>query len=203
MPVHSRKLFTPQSRFEVVAATADKPATLNGYACVWGEISTDPATRGFRARLSPGSASFTPLTHALFCHDYRYPLGDTVHGSLRLTNDDVGVRFEIDLPRTSYGSDVQSLVTDRRVRGMSFFMQTVTKYRETPDPDGLIIDVDAFTLNEITVTPTPSFDGTSVEIATTENDRTPATFAARTAHKLRATNARFQIAGATLPVRIV
>ena len=47
-------------------------------------------------------------------------LGTTAAGTLRLSQDDVGLRYEIDLPDTSTGRDVRALVARGDVQGASF-----------------------------------------------------------------------------------
>src|SRR4051794_26563374 len=115
-----RLVFNADARFSLKkadAATPGKIATLTGYAIVWNALSSDRG--GFKVRLLPGSAKFTPNVFALWHHDFSKPLADTASATLRITPDDFGVKVEIDLPDTSAGRDAEELVETKRVRGMS------------------------------------------------------------------------------------
>lgn len=102
--------FTRDSRFALKPADG-KPGTLSGYAIVWNALSTDRG--GYVVRLRPGSARPAATTFALYNHEYADPLGRLENGTLRIFNDDTGVRVEIDLPDTQAGRDVATLVPRR------------------------------------------------------------------------------------------
>lgn len=153
------------------AGSADK-VTLTGYAIVWNQLSDDRG--GFFVRFLPGSVHFADPTMALFHHDFRCVLGNTQNKSLRLTSDNTGVKVEIDLPATTQAADVATLVDGGYVNGMSFSMLyddvlvTTSKTENGQD----IMEVSAFTCDEVTVTAIPSFTATSIQV---QNDSgTPA-----------------------------
>src|SRR5206468_3228136 len=143
----------PPAATMAAGQVADEPqVTLEGYAMVWNTLSSDRG--GFRVRLLPGSAKFTPEVHALFHHDFRAILGATGNATLRLTSDDVGVKVEIDLPDTSTARDVAELVEDQYVRGMSFSMLYDPPVESSTKNEGgiEIMEVSSFTCDEVTVT---------------------------------------------------
>jgi HK97 family phage prohead protease len=153
---------SPIPRLAVLPAVEGKPVTLSGYALVFGVLSTDRG--GYRVRLLPGSPVFAAEVHALWNHEYRDVIGTTNNGTLRYSEDNVGVRVEIDLPNTNAGRDVAELVRRGDVRGMSFGIPDEPTYTETT-VDGLKVrDYSRFTVDEVTITPIPAFAQTIIGI---------------------------------------
>lgn len=133
--------------------------TLQGYAVVWGAISTPKD--GKRYYFEPKSIEFTPEVLALWHHDYGTPLASTGNGSLRIVQDAKGVAVEIDLLDTTAGSDTYANVKARLVRGMSFG-GFILDAQPTADPN--IYRVTRFIADEVTVTPRPAMIETSIEV---------------------------------------
>lgn len=158
----SRQAFIA-SQQDGAAGGSDK-TTLTGYAILWNQLSDDRG--GFFVRFLPGSVHFADPTMAIFHHDFRYVLGNTQNGSLRLLPDDTGVKVEIDLPATTQAADVATLVDGGYVGGMSFSMlYDDTLVTTTKTENGLeILEVSAFTCDEVTVTAIPSFSATSISV---------------------------------------
>ncbi|MFJ6617210.1 HK97 family phage prohead protease [Kitasatospora sp. NPDC091335] len=95
--------------------------TISGYAVRFNELSHDLG--GFRERIAP--AAWTPATDrsdvlATFNHNVDYVLGRRSSGTLRLTADASGIRYEIDVPNTQAGQDVAELIRRGDVVGSSF-----------------------------------------------------------------------------------
>jgi HK97 family phage prohead protease len=138
--------------------------TLMGYPILWNEISSDRG--GYSVRIPPAAAiNFAKPCFALFNHDFGAILGNTANGSLRLGQPDAtGIPVEIDLPDTNYGRDTAALVRDGYCQGMSFSMVNgFEKYAESKDATGKkIVDVSQFTCDDITITPIPAFDATTI-----------------------------------------
>gem|GEM_PF-4265943 len=61
-----------------------------------------------------------PKVIATFNHNENALLGSTDDGSLRLWHDRKGLHYELDLPETTTGRDVYTLVKSKRLRGSSF-----------------------------------------------------------------------------------
>ena len=53
-------------------------------------------------------------------HDYNYLLGRASSGTLRLSTDERGLRYEIDLPNTTYANDLIELMRRGDVKESSF-----------------------------------------------------------------------------------
>ena len=57
---------------------------------------------------------------ALWSHDTSQVLGNTKSGTLRITDTDEELRFELDIPNTSVGNDAWELIQREDVDGVSF-----------------------------------------------------------------------------------
>ena len=186
-----RVIFTADSRFAVAKADG-KPVTLSGYALVWNVLSSDRG--GYKVRLLPGSATFAEPTLALFHHDFRHVIGNTENGTLRITPDSYGVKVEIDLPDTSTGRDVYTLVRDKYIRGMSFAMATSPRGRTVKEDGQEILEAEAFECDEITVTAAPAFTQTTIDI---KPDAAQPSYSARVAQAIELE--RHRLGMCTLP----
>ncbi|HEV7299216.1 MAG TPA: HK97 family phage prohead protease [Tepidisphaeraceae bacterium] len=175
-----RQFFTRDAKFAVAKADG-KPVTLSGYALVWNVSSDDRG--GYRVRLMPGSATFAKPTLALYHHWTPQILGNTANGTLRIMPDDYGVKVEIDLPDTTTGRDVAELVGKGYVTGMSFSMVTSPDGVTTQENGQSILNASAFVVDEVTITATPAFTASSVEVKP-PGDASPK-YAARAAQALQ------------------
>lgn len=146
------------------AADGQDRRTITGYAVVWGAKSWPSLFDGSRYRFAKGSIEWTPEVFALWHHQYARPLGSTANGSLRLTEDDTGVRVEIDLDDTTDGRDLFQNVKSRLVRGMSFGGLMDGCKLSADDPN--TYDVVHFVADEVTATIVPSMTETQLQIKT-------------------------------------
>jgi uncharacterized protein len=96
------------------------PGTAVGYAAVFDKFSVDLG--GFRERIRPGA--FASVMHddvrALKNHDINYLLGRSKSRTLRMVEDVLGLRTEIDLPDTQTGRDTAVEILRGDMDGMSF-----------------------------------------------------------------------------------
>ncbi len=94
---------------------------LSGYAAVFDTWSEDLG--GFRERIRPGAFAKTLAesdVRALYNHDSRFLLGRTSNGTLKLAEDDKGLRYELTLPETSYARDLAVSVERGDISSNSF-----------------------------------------------------------------------------------
>ena len=109
--------------------------TATGYAAVFDRLSQ--SLGGFVERIAPGTFRSTLKQadiRALFNHSPDALLGRSSTGTLRLTEDDQGLRYEIDLPYTSLGRDVAELLRRGDISGSSFGFRTIAdEWGETED----------------------------------------------------------------------
>jgi HK97 family phage prohead protease len=98
------------------------PGVLVGYAAVFNVEAT--IGRWFREKIRPGAFANVLKserdTAALVNHENGSLIGRRSAGTLRLSEDDVGLRYEIDVPDTSVGRDVLVNVKRGDLRGSSF-----------------------------------------------------------------------------------
>lgn len=115
-------LLTVESRSE---GDADREYIV-GYAAKFHVLSLDLGD--FVERIDPGAFGIVserrgrrrPLeTRALWNHDPNYPLA-RYPGTLSMSVDDVGLRYEFPVPDTSYGRDLAANIRAGIVRGSSF-----------------------------------------------------------------------------------
>lgn len=138
--------------------------TLAGYAATFNE-ETDIGGY-FREVIAPGAFTESLNTddiRAYFDHDSGRILGRSSAGTLRLSEDDKGLAVEIDLPDTSDGRDVRTLVDRGDVSGMSFGFRVVKQvWDEMTDPPTRTIQ--KVRLYEVSVVSEPAYEGTSIAL---------------------------------------
>ena len=120
-------LLTVESRSE---GDADREYIV-GYAAKFGVNSLE-LEGSFIERIDPGAFGLVserrgrrrPLeTRALWNHDPNYPLA-RYPGTLSMSVDEVGLRYEFPVPDTSYGRDLAANIRAGIVRGSSFSFTT-------------------------------------------------------------------------------
>jgi HK97 family phage prohead protease len=100
---------------------------ISGYAAVYFR-EDDPDTvfqirPGMTERIAPGAfdeAIRSDDVRGLFNHDPNMILGRTSAGTMRLSADATGLRYEIDPPDTGTGNDVRTAIKRGDVTGSSF-----------------------------------------------------------------------------------
>lgn len=101
-------------------------STAIGYASVFE--STSQNLGGFVERVAPGAFKKTLQeadVRALFNHDQNQLLGRVSSGTLRLQEDEKGLRYEVDLPNTQLGRDLTELLRRGDITGSSFGFRTI------------------------------------------------------------------------------
>ena len=104
-----------------------KMPILTGYAAMFGKKSVDLG--GFTEEVARGAFANTIKADdvmALFDHESSMPLGRTSAGTLRLSEDEVGLKMEIDMPDTMCSRDLVESVSRGDVKGASFGFRTIS-----------------------------------------------------------------------------
>ena len=121
-------------------AEGNEPETLvlRGHAAVFNSLSENLG--GFREEID--AAAFDEVldndVRAVFNHDPNFILGRTKSGTLKLSVDGEGLRYEVTLPDTQTARDVAASVSRGDIDGSSFkFTVVEDDWRE--DDDGRVI----------------------------------------------------------------
>lgn len=162
-----RSLVLPVER----RADENGKVTVAGYAATFGDVADIGGW--FHEVIARGAFTNTLRTadvRAYFDHDSGRVLGRSSAGTLRLKEDDKGLHVEIDLPDTSDGRDVKTLIERGDISGMSFgFAVTRQEWDETVDPPKrTILEVD---LREVSIVSDPAYDGTSIAMRSLDEAR--------------------------------
>lgn len=120
-----------------VEAHEDGTATVSGYAAVFGSVSEDLG--GFTEEIKRGA--FRKLLRTKpdvrFLVNHRgVPLARTTSGTLRLSEDPKGLRFEADLPDTEQARELTTAIERGDLDQMSFRFRVSEEGREWSFPEG-------------------------------------------------------------------
>lgn len=152
-----------------VRSNGDK-RTLTGYAAVFNSDTT--IGDYFVERIAPGafSAAISGDVLALVAHDYARVIGRTKSNTLRLSEDDRGLKVEIDVPNTTDGNDLWTLVERGDISGMSFgFRATKQEWDDTGDiPKRTVLEAELY---EVTATAIPAYPDTTLAARSLESAR--------------------------------
>lgn len=156
-----------ERRIAPLRLAVDAPAsapTVEGYAVRWGDWSQLMAgPRGqFRERFVRGSfdvyLSGDFDTSLRFLHDPRTLLARRGSGSLSLVADDVGLLLVAELPDTSLGRDVASLMRRGDLAGLSVgFVSIRDRWSDRSGDAPLDRDVLAAALPEVSIVPVGAY----------------------------------------------
>ncbi len=154
-----------------VQALDTRGRTLHGYAAVYGAVSSDLG--GFTETIAPGAFAnvLDADVRALLNHDASQVLGRTRSGTLRLADEQRGLRFEVDLPESPLGDNVREAVKRGDIDGASFRFVVDA---ETWDGDQRTI-VSVKDLQDVTVATYGAYPDASVELRTRTTNPTQET----------------------------
>ncbi|PEA97939.1 HK97 family phage prohead protease [Bacillus cereus] len=146
-------------------ATEEQPSKITGYAAVFNSKTTIGGW--FDEVIEPGafarSLSENSDIRALFNHNWDNVLGRTKSGTLRLEEDDKGLKFEIELPNTSVGRDLAESMSRGDINQCSFgFWITEENWDYNVEP--ALRTIKEVELYEISVVSIPAYDDTEVSL---------------------------------------
>lgn len=142
---------------------------LSGYALKFNKRSENLG--GFVEIITPGALKNADMSdvRALIDHNPGQILGRTKAGTLKLAVDEVGLRFEVELPGTQYANDLYQNVQLRNITQCSF------GFLLAPKGDSFEYDKEAGVylrrlnnisrLTDVSVVTYPAYQDTSVDIA--------------------------------------
>lgn len=153
------------NRFFVECRAELEGNRLVGHAAVFGQMAR---LAGSYERLAPTAfdralADDTTDVRALMNHDPNLVLGRQSAKTLRLSTDSEGLRFEVDLPDTSYARDLRELVARGDMTGASFaFIPGEDQMSTAPDGRQLRTHLSVERLIDVSPVTFPAYDGASV-----------------------------------------
>ena len=145
----------------------DGTARISGYPAVFNSLSQDLG--GFKERIAPGAFARTIKeqdVRALFNHDSNFILGRTAAGTLRLAEDERGLRMDLDLPDTQVARDLAVSMERGDVSGGSFGFNLHTDGDSWQDSDeGTIRTLNSVRLFDVGPVVYPAYPDTDVSMA--------------------------------------
>lgn len=144
----------------------DGTRTLSGYAVKW-EMKSHVLGyfKKFREQFKKGAFEDSLSKddqRFLWSHDTSKVLGRTKNNTLRLTEDAIGLRFELDLPDTTLGDDTYKSIKRGDVDGVSFGFQMIGHEIEEPDDDLMLRTVTKAKLLEVSAVAFPAYPDSEV-----------------------------------------
>ena len=146
--------------------------TAIGYAATFNNLSQNLG--GFVERCADSCFRSTLQqadVRALFNHEPDHLLGRSSTGSLRLSEDGHGLRYEVDLPNTTLGRDVAELLRRGDISGSSFGFKTISdSWGETDDgyPLRTLTEVALRDVGPVTF---PAYTSTEASLRSLADDR--------------------------------
>jgi HK97 family phage prohead protease len=141
------------------------PGTMVGYAAIFNRYSVDLGY--FREKLDPGAFTAALKRCDVRClrnHEPESILGRTSAGTLRLSEDEIGLRMECDLPNTQVGRDTAESIRRGDIQGQSFsFSTAIDQWDWTSEPyQRTIVEVDE--LYDVGPVTFPAYEDTTVAV---------------------------------------
>ena len=135
---------------------------LSGYAAVFNDASVPLP---FKERIAPGAFRKTltemPDVRLLINHE-GLPLARTKNGTLKLTEDDRGLRFDAELADTQEARDIYTLVQRGDVDQMSFAFRVIRQNWSKDKTERTLTEV-SLADGDVSVVTYPAYPTTSVE----------------------------------------
>ena len=152
---------TNEVQFELRAVEGSDGMTFTGYAAVFNSPS-EPLP--FIERIAPGAFKRSLKARndikLLWNHDTGSVLGSTRAGTLKLEEDNYGLRVTAVLPETTLGKDVRTLVQRGDVNAMSFGF-SVPANGDTWNTDGTERTLRSVRIHEVSIVAFPAYSQTA------------------------------------------
>ena len=146
--------------------------TAVGYAAVFDRLSQNLG--GFVERIAPGAFRSTLKqadVRALFNHEADHLLGRSSTGTLRMMEDEQGLRYEIDLPNTSLGRDVAELLRRGDISGSSFGFRTISDEFTTTEDNYPLRTLTEVALRDVGPVTFPAYTDTEASLRNLADSR--------------------------------
>jgi HK97 family phage prohead protease len=147
---------------DVEARSEGDTMRLSGYAAVFNDSSLPLP---FKESIAPGAfrktLSETPDVRLLINHE-GLPLARTKNGTLKLEEDDRGLRFDADLADTQEGRDIYELIKRGDVDQMSFAFRVI-RQKWSDDRSRRVLTEVSLADGDVSVVTYPAYPTTTVE----------------------------------------
>ena len=164
-----------QGRLECRDAQEDSPRIISGYAAVFNQVAQ--IGRWYRYKEQIASNAFEGCNYdkcvACFNHNTDNILARYSSGTLKLSVDEVGLRFEFEVPNTTVGNDMYELVKRGDISQCSFAFVVAEeswKYDEQNDENDLRTIEKIAELWDVSLVTYPAYEGTSVDARSAEEE---------------------------------
>ena len=149
----------------------DDNAKIVGHAAVFNSLSVE--LFGFREEVSPGAFTQTIQqddVRALFNHDPNFVLGRNVAKTLRLSEDEKGLMYEIDPPDTQFARDLMVSIERGDITQNSFSFSVLPDGQEWREDSAgtLIRTLTHVKLYDISPVTFPAYPSTDVSLRSAE-----------------------------------
>lgn len=140
--------------------------TLSGYAVKW-EMKSQVLGMFMKFREQVQKGAFLESLNNddqrfLWSHDTSKVLGRRQNNTLRLQEDNVGLRFELDLPNTTLGNDTYESIQRGDVSGVSFGFKAEDDEVDEPDDDIPLRTIKKAKLLEVSAVAFPAYPDSEV-----------------------------------------
>jgi HK97 family phage prohead protease len=133
--------------------------TFTGYAALFNQPSLPlPFTEYVRPGAFKRSLQSRNRMMLLWNHDTSNPLASTRNGSLKMVEDERGLKVTATLPQTTLGNDIAVLVRDGVIDSMSFGFSVK---KDSWSQDGQVRYLEDVTLYEVSLVSTPAYEATA------------------------------------------
>jgi len=150
--------------------TENNSRIVTGYAAVFN--SRTLLWEGLEEVISPGAFSralSSSDVRCLFDHDWSKVLGRTKSGTLRLEEDDRGLKFEVELPNTTVANDLIESMNRGDINQCSFgFIPTEETWDYNTDP--VLRTVNEVDLFEVSIVSLPAYQDTEAALARSKQE---------------------------------
>ena len=150
---------------EIRSESAENSLRFSGYAAVFDTWSGDLG--GFREKIDRGAFKKTLSdgddVRALFNHDPNYVLGRTKAGTLTLSEDERGLKFEIDAPDIAWARDLHKSVERGDISQCSFSFMIEDEEWATNGKDLDERTIKGAKLYDVSIVTYPAYEATNVQ----------------------------------------
>lgn len=146
-------------------ADDNEPLKVSGYAAIFN--SQTSIGDFFDEIIEPGAFKRTISENddirALFNHDWNVVLGRTKSGTLKLSEDKRGLKFDLELPNTTAGKDLAASMERGDINQCSFgFVATEETWDYTAEP--ALRTIHEVELYEVSIVSIPAYDDTEAAL---------------------------------------